>query len=207
MNISEIVFFIIKSIILDSYLNTIKKIKMQSFDLLEILKYVIPSLITLGGVYWIVKLFIDDENARRNQDINKKLLFEQRKVSQPLRLQAYERIIVFLERIHPFSLIQRVYQPNMLVPEFQLELIKNIRIEYEYNLSQQMYINNDAWQMVATAKEETIKLINLFASQMPVETDGIELSKAIFNYYMQTNKEVPVQIAINFVKDDVKNLF
>ena len=88
-----------------------------------------------------------------------------------------------------------------------LELVKTIRLEYEYNLSQQMYINDDAWQMVATAKEETIKIINMFASQMPDETDGIELSKAIFNYYMQTNKEVPVQIAINFVKSDVKTLF
>ncbi len=175
--------------------------------ILEILKFVIPSLITLIGVYFIVKLFIDDENKRRNQELNKTLLYEQRKISQPLRLQAYERIIVFLERIHPFSLIQRVYQPNMLVTEFQLELVKTIRIEYEYNLSQQMYINNDAWQMVATAKEETIKLINLFASQLPDDADGVELSKAIFNYYMQTNKEVPVQIAINFVKDDVKSLF
>ena len=180
---------------------------MDFSDIFELLKYVVPSLVTLGGVYFIIQIFINDENLRRNQEINKKLLFEQRKISQPLRLQAYERIIVFLERIHPFSLLQRVYQPNMLITEFQLELIKTIRSEYEYNLSQQMYINNDAWNMVATAKEEAIKQINLFASQMPDDADGIELSKAIFNYYMQTQKEVPVQIAINFVKDDVKNLF
>ena len=157
---------------------------------LEMLKYIVPSLVTLGGVYLIVQTFINNENERRKQE-----------------LQAYERIIVFLERIHPFSLCQRVYQQNMLLPEFQLELIKTIRIEYEYNLSQQMYINSDAWQMVSTAKEETIKLINSIASQMPDETDGIELSKAIFNYFIQSNKDVPVQIAINFVKDDVKNLF
>lgn len=180
---------------------------MELSDILEMLKYVIPSLISLGGVYLIIKIFLDDENTRRKQEINKSILFEQRKVSQPLRLQAYERIIVFLERIHPFSLLQRVYQPNMLVPELQLELVKTIRMEYEYNLSQQMYINDDAWQMVATAKEETIKIINTFASKMPDDADGMELSKAIFNYYMQTQQEVPVQIAINYVKSDVKNLF
>lgn len=170
---------------------------MELSDILEMLKYVIPSLISLGGVYLIIKIFLDDENTRRKQEINKSILFEQRKVSQPLRLQAYERIIVFLERIHPFSLLQRVYQPNMLVPELQLELVKTIRMEYEYNLSQQMYINDDAWQMVATAKEETIKIINTFASKMPDDADGMELSKAIFNYYMQTQQEVPVQIAYN----------
>ncbi len=180
---------------------------MEFSDILELLKYTIPSLVSLGGVYMIVKTFLDDENSRRNQEINKTLLFEQRKVSLPLRLQAYERIIVFLERIHPFSLLQRVYAPNMLISELQLELVKSIRLEYEYNLSQQMYINDDAWQMVATAKEETIKIINMFASKMPDETDGIELSKAIFNYYMQSEKDVPVQIAINFVKSDVKTLF
>lgn len=180
---------------------------MELTDILEMMKYVVPSLVTLGGIYLVIRTFIDDENKRRNQEINKTLLFEQRKVSLPLRLQAYERIIVFLERIHPFSLLHRVYQPNMLVAELQLELIKTVRMEYEYNLSQQMYINDDAWQMVATAKEETIKIINLFASKMPDETDGIELNKAIFNYYMQSNKEVPVQIAINFVKSDVKTLF
>lgn len=180
---------------------------MELSDILEMMKYVVPSLVMLAGVYMVIRTFIDDENTRRKQEINKTLLFEQRKVSLPLRLQAYERIIVFLERIHPFSLLQRIYQPNMLVTELQLELIKTIRIEYEYNLSQQMYINDDAWQMVATAKEETIKIINSFASKMPDDADGIELSKAIFNYYMQTQQEVPVQIAINFVKSDVKTLF
>ncbi|HMV14054.1 MAG: hypothetical protein IT275_00860 [Chitinophagales bacterium] len=175
--------------------------------ILEILKYTVPSLVVFGGVYSIIKVFIENENKRRNQEINKSLLFEQRKVSLPLRLQAYERILVLLERIHPFSLLTRVYQPNMLVAELQLELIKSIRIEYEYNLSQQMYINDDAWQMVSTAKEETIKVINLFASKLPDDADGIELNKAIFNYYMQSDKDVPVQIAINYVKSDVKKLF
>lgn len=180
---------------------------MDTSGFFDIAKYVLPSLVALAFVYMIVRAFIEDESVRRNQESNRLLIFEQRKVSLPLRLQAYERIIVFLERIHPFSLLQRVYQPNMLVAELQLELIKTIRLEYEYNLSQQMYINDDAWQMVATAKEETIKVINTFASQMPDDTDGIELNKAIFNYYIQSNQEVPVQIAINFVKSDVKKLF
>ncbi len=180
---------------------------MNAADFLEILKYVLPSVVMLGGVYMVIKTFLENESDRRKLEVNKALLFEQRKVSLPIRLQAYERIIVFLERIHPFSLLQRVYVPNMLVAEYQLELIKNVRAEYEYNLSQQMYINNDAWQMVTTAKEETIKVINLFASKMSDDADASELHKAILSYYMQSDKEVPVQIAINFVKDDVKHLF
>lgn len=180
---------------------------MDTSGFFDIVKYVLPSLVALGFVYMIVKAFIDDESVRRNQEAGKKLKYEQHKIALPLRLQAYERIIVFLERIHPFSLLPRVYQPNMLVAELHLELVKSIRAEYEYNLSQQMYINDDAWQMVSTAKEETIKVINLFASKMPDDADGAELNKAIFNYYMQTEQHIPVQLAINFVKKDVKKLF
>ncbi|MEN9449256.1 MAG: hypothetical protein RJA25_2546 [Bacteroidota bacterium] len=175
--------------------------------LLEILKYILPTLVTLAFVYMIIKSFLDNETKRRNLEVQKRIRFEQSKISLPLRLQAYERIIVFLERIHPFSLLPRIYQPNMLVAELQLELIKTIRTEYEYNLSQQIYISRETWQMVNTAKEETIKLINTFASQMPTDAEGAELNKAIFNYYMQTEQPIPVQIAINFVKEDVKNLF
>lgn len=175
--------------------------------ILDILKYTLPSLVALAFVYMIVKEFIKNENTRRNIEANKKIRFEQRKIALPLRLQAYERVIMLLERIHPFSLLPRVYQQNMLIAEYQLELIKSIRSEYEYNLSQQIYISNEAWQMVTTAKEETIKLINTFASKMPSDADGIELNKAVLNYYIQTEQQVPVQIAINFVKEDVKNLF
>ncbi len=178
---------------------------MQEF--LEILKYVIPSVIMMLGVYFIINAFLNDENKRRNYELRKLITNEQRKISLPLRLQAYERSIVFLERINPIALCQRVYQPNMLVPEFQLELIKTVRLEYEYNLSQQMYINADSWQMVTTAKEETLKLINAIASKMPDSADGRELSNAIMRYIMESGKELPVQIAINFVKADVQSLF
>lgn len=176
-------------------------------EILEILKYVLPSAITLLGVYFIIQSFLNDENKRRNHQTRKLITNEQRKISLPLRLQAYERCIVLLERINPISLCQRVYQPNMLVPEFQLELIKTIRLEYEYNLSQQMYLQSESWQMVSLAKEETLKLINAIASKMPDSTDGRELSNAILRYIMESGKEMPVQIAINYLKSDVQSLF
>jgi hypothetical protein len=76
---------------------------MDTSGFFDVVKYVLPSLVALGFVYMIVKAFIDDESIRRNQEAGRELALEQRKVALPLRLQAYERIIVFLERIHPFS--------------------------------------------------------------------------------------------------------
>jgi hypothetical protein len=61
--------------------------------------------------------------------------------------------------------------------------------------------------MVATAKEETLKQINAIASKMPDQANSMELSKAVLEYFMNTDKQMPVQIAINFLKDDVKTLF
>lgn len=179
----------------------------MSTEIWEILKYTLPSAIMLAGVYFIINSFFKEDAAKRNFDLMKLQVSENRKVSLPLRLQAYERVILFLERIHPYSLVQRVREPQMTVSDFHLALMKAIRNEYEYNLSQQMYLSQDSWTMVATAKEETLKQINMIASKLPEGANSIELSKTILEYFMSTDKPMPVHIAINFLKDDVKTLF
>jgi hypothetical protein len=179
----------------------------MSLDFMEILKYTLPSAIMLIGVYFILQSFFKEDAEKRNFELKKIVVAENRKISLPLRLQAYERVILFLERIHPYSLVQRVREPNMNVTDFHLAMMKAIRMEYEYNLSQQMYISPDSWTMVSTAKEETLKQINAIASGMPENANSIELSKAVLEYFMNTDKPMPIQIAVNFLKDDVKTLF
>ena len=176
-------------------------------EFLEILKYTLPATIMLIGVYFMLQSFFKEDAAKRSFELKKITVAESRKISLPLRLQAYERIILFLERIHPYSLVQRVREPNMTVGDFHLAMMKAIRTEYEYNLSQQMYLSSDAWMMVSTAKEETLKQLNAIASKMPESANSIELSKTILEYFMNTDKPVPVQIAVNFIKEDVKTLF
>lgn len=182
-----------------------KKYNMSFF--LEILKYILPSIIMLIGVYLIIVKFFEQNETLKKLELKKLSIQENRKVALPLRLQAYERVILFLERIHPNQLVQRVREPNMTVAALNLELAKAIRIEYEYNLSQQIYLNQDAWVLVERAKDETLKIINSIASNLPKEANGIELSKAIFQYLAESNQEFPTHIAINFIKEDVKNLF
>lgn len=174
---------------------------------LEILKYTLPSAIMLFGMYFIIQAFFDKDNENRNFEIKKLNIQENRKIVLPLRLQAYERAILFLERIHPYHLIQRVRDNEMNVSEFNLMLSKTIRTEFEYNLSQQIYLSNEAWTFINTAKEETLKQINAIASQLPSDASSNVLSKAVFEYFAETNKEFPVQIAINYLKEDVNKLF
>src|SRR6185369_7384282 len=98
-------------------------------DVLDILKYTLPSVITFFTAYTILKLFLSSEREKRELEIRA----AHYKDSLPIRLQAYERLVIFLERITPSSLFQRVNKPGMSALDLQKALIANIRLEFEHN--------------------------------------------------------------------------
>lgn len=170
---------------------------------LEILKYTIPAFIVFLSVFFVMKKFMDNEY--------RKLLFElkrsNQKMTTPIRLQAYERAILFLERIGMDTLVRRVMKPNMSAKQLELELIRAIRSEYEHNLSQQLYISNDGWDGVKVATEEVIKIVHVAATHLKKEqTSAIDLSKVIFAIWGQVEKS-PVRIAIDNLKKEIKQLY
>jgi hypothetical protein len=174
----------------------------------QLLLIFIPSLLMFGIVYYLVSNFLDNDENRRNIELKKIIASESSKVTLPLRLQAYERVLLCLERMHPNNLLHRESPQQITVAEYRERLVKNIRTEFEYNLSQQLYVSAESWRIAQNAKDQTIQLIHQLAMKIPAEASGIELSKLLFNYIFETDPEVfPTQIAINFLKEDVKNLF
>ncbi len=171
-------------------------------DILEILKYIVPALVVFGTSYYLLKNFLDNEY--------KKQLVEARqahqKVITPIRLQAFERLSIFLERIHPASMVTRIHKQNMTARALQSELLQNIRTEFEHNLSQQIYVSNSTWESVRAAKEETIKIINLASAKVSDGATGIDLMKAILDIITQMEK-IPSQIALENLKKEVKHLY
>jgi 16S rRNA C1402 (ribose-2'-O) methylase RsmI len=167
---------------------------------------IILVLIAAGAVfatsYFTIKSFLDNESKKR--------LTELRQANQslvtPIRLQAYERVVLFLERISPNSLVMRVHKNGMSGLLLQSELIKTIRSEYEHNLSQQIYMSNNAWQMVSTAKEEIIKLINIASTKVPETATGLELAQTILSISSQINR-MPTQVAIEYIKKEISQNF
>jgi len=131
---------------------------------------------------------------------------EEQQIILPLRLQAYERVILFLERIAPNNLIMRLNKPEMSSVQLQAALVKVIREEFEYNLSQQLYISSKSWEMVKNAKEETIKLINIASGKIPVTASSGELIKIILDLSLET-ESLPVNIAIDEIKKEVQMIF
>ncbi|MDD3878113.1 MAG: hypothetical protein PHT69_15950 [Bacteroidales bacterium] len=171
-------------------------------EILDILKYVLPSLVVFGTAYFVLKLFL--ENEARNRKIHLKA--ENVKIITPMRLQAYERIILFLERITPSNLIIRTYNQNLSAIELQSKLIQTIREEYEHNLSQQIFISDNAWDLVKSAKEEIVKLINSASVTIDDSSPCNDLNHAIIQKSLEY-KELPNHKAIAYLKREISQVF
>ncbi|QEH41701.1 hypothetical protein [Chitinophaga sp. XS-30] len=128
-----------------------------------------------------------------------------RNVALPLQLQAYERIVLFVERISPQSLISRINQPGFTVLDMQIGMVSNIKSEYDHNVSQQIYVTQQAWEAVKTVKEQTISIINQIALKLPPDAPAIELNKQILELFMQ-QKESPADIAAAIINAEAKRL-
>lgn len=171
--------------------------------LADILKITIPALIVLGAAYFLVKRFLDNEQKRREHELRSST----QAIMTPLKIQAYERIVIFLERINPNSLVVRVNKNNMTARQLHLDLVNTIKSEYEHNLSQQIYISEGSWQFVKTAKEEIIQLINISSSKVSSDSNSSELAIMILNISANLDKKLPCEVAIEFIKKEIARTF
>jgi hypothetical protein len=170
-------------------------------DLLEILKYILPSLVVLAAAYYLLKLFLENEQKKRAIDIK----MAGYKIVTPIRLQAYERLVLFLERISPESLVMRVHKPELSALQLQTTLILNIRDEFEHNLSQQVYVTTQAWELVRNAKEDMIKLVNTAATKLNDNASAMELSQKIFE--LSLGDKMVTRSALEFIKNEIRQIF
>ena len=168
-------------------------------DLFELLKYVVPSLIVLAAAYYLLKLFLDKE-AEKNQV---QLRLDMQKISLPVRMQAYERLVLLLERIEPAGLLVRTNMSGMTAYQLQTALVQSVRSEFEHNLSQQLYVSARAWELVRNAREETIKRINTAAMQLPAEATSADLASLILMNDMDTEHSA-VKAALDLLKSEAR---
>jgi hypothetical protein len=188
--------------------------------LADLLKVLLPASLVLYAMYLTAKSFINKDlqqakmlaetNTQNKQaevlEKQKEIELKNKEITLPIRLQAYERMCLFLERISPTQLIPRVNNPEFTVGLFQAILIQEIRNEYAHNLSQQMYVSNEAWDLVVKAMEEMILLINNSTLDLDEDLPGIELAKQVL--IISRNLGVnPTRDALQFLKDEMRQLF
>jgi len=169
---------------------------------IEFAKLLIPAAAVLYAMYLVVKSFLDKELQRQHLEIRGKSI----ESVLPNRLHAYERICLFLERISPNNLIIRLNKGEYTAREFQYIVVNEIREEYNHNVSQQLYMSEDAWTLVVHAKEDLINTINKAADALGEKATNVDLAKQVLERTMQKEAD-PIQEALKFVKSEIRQTF
>ena len=169
-------------------------------EALVIVVAVVPSLIIAVTAYFIVRYFIENEQKKRILELK----YTAKAQILPMRLQAYERMAMFLERIEPNQLIFRVNNPELTAYQMQTILLATIRSEYEHNLSQQIYISAEVWDAIKNAKERVVNIINLSAGKLPDGAMATDLHTHIFEAVAETS---PTASAMLQLKKEMSLLY
>lgn len=168
----------------------------------DLIKVILPAGLVLWAMYLTVSSFIKKDVVEKELAIKA----ETTKTMLPIRLQAYERMALFLERISPNNLLIRLNGRAENVVEFQQLMLAEIREEFSHNLSQQVYMSDQAWTVVKNAMNETVALINLSARDLAPDSPALELSKRIFEVIMET-KVNPSDEALRVIKQEIRENF
>lgn len=184
--------------------------------LLEFIKYLLPSIILVLLVYLMMKEFtrynlkhmdfLKDEQALMREKFKREGTAEQRKALFNARLQAYERMALFLERINPPNLIPRVLTPGQSGSALLTQLQQAIREEFEHNLSQQIYISDYAWELTKAAKENILQVINKAGAKAEDKANAADLAQSILITGFEKDSD-PVEKAMAYLKKDVREFF
>lgn len=169
-------------------------------QLINLLMFTIPSLVTGGVAYLCFKEHTQDQEERRKFNIIKSLSKE----ALPMRLQAYERLSLLLERISPNKLLLRIAPISSDKQAYEDLLIKSIEQEFEHNLAQQIYVSDDCWSVINASKSATIQLIRQVALSDKIDSAD-KLREAILSEMI--DKQAPSQAGLHFIKQEVSDIW
>jgi hypothetical protein len=164
----------------------------------DILKMTVPALLVFLTAWVLIRNLIKNDQDKRRQE----LILQNSRTVTPIKLQAYERIVLFLERISLESLLVRVNTPGMTALQLHSALLTTIRSEFEHNLSQQIYMSPQAWEVVKNARSNMIKMINSEFEKAKNSDNAMELSKRLLESIMEMDVE-PTRAAIDYLKGEI----
>jgi len=168
----------------------------------EILKFTIPSLIMFWVVQSLFKQFLQGQQQMRLLEIKQ----SQQGATMPLRLQAYERLSLFLERISIPNLVARLRTEGMQSGALRLALMMGIQQEYEHNITQQVYVSEKLWEIISLAKTDTVNVVISVAENVDPKSDANELIQALFRFLEERNQS-PLLTAQAAIKKEAGLLF
>lgn len=165
--------------------------------LLEILQSTVPALIVFLTVYFLLREFFQREYRLRLTDVQRKSA----QTTLPLRLQAYERMAIFTERIALPKLILRIRTESMSAKDLHAALMITIEQEFDHNVAQQIYMSAEMWQLLEMCKNEAIGLLAMAFKEVPEDASGWEFSNAVFKLLGETGQVAQRQCQIGLRKE------
>lgn len=173
---------------------------MNSTNIIEILAYTIPSLITGGVAYFLFNSHFKDQQNTRRWLLQK----DNQKIALPLRLQAYERLTLLMERINPSQLMVRINPISNDKNDYENYVIAQIEQEFDHNIAQQIYVSDKCWAVILTAKNAIVQMVRTAAKNEKV-TNADELRTFVIKELF--DKTSPSNTALAFIKNEVAELW
>jgi hypothetical protein len=173
---------------------------------MEIVLQLALIILPAGAVLMTTIFFLRRETSKEIRNMQIELKKERQNYFLPNRVESYQRAVLFMERIHPSSLVMRLHNPGLPARALQADFLKAIRDEYDHNVAQQLFVSPQGWQMVKNSKEETIKIINIAGNQMTATSTGMDLSAKIFEIVAEVG-QLPTEITVEYLKKELQELF
>lgn len=172
---------------------------MDEINLLQLLSSLLPAAIVGVVAFYFFKMHTTNEEKRRRYLLRR----ENQNTALPIRLQAYERMTLFLERISMGKILLRIKPSNLTKEDYERLLTSTIDQEFEHNLSQQIYMSAKCWNVIKTSKNATIGIIRKTAQKEDIESAD-KLREVILTNLM--DQAAPTDAALDFVKKEVRNI-
>lgn len=166
---------------------------------------IVVAITTIGGLAaYSASLRNVIRQAQRQEE--QRQAIERSKITLPIRLQAYERLALLLERISPESLLLRVDSQGADAKAYEALLLETIRTEWSHNLSQQIYVSHEVWTLVKSARGQVSKLITLSGEKMHPDSPASELSRTLLSALLEMETH-PTALALQGLRDEAQQLF
>lgn len=172
--------------------------KIKSMSTFETVAVVLLAVILLALIWLITEYYGMKSAIQERTGINNETI--------KLRLQAYERLAMLAERIGLQNLISRIPNAGVSAKQMQASLIEAIKTEYEYNISQQVYVSPEAWRAVNNLKEQNIYIVNQLTATLPFQATAMDLNKQVIDYLMSNPKASLHTIVLEVLNFEAKKI-
>ena len=163
-------------------------------------------VLSLLGADFLIVIWLITEFSALKKSLAEKSNNTSNNETIKLQLQAYERLTLLTERISLNSLITRFTNSGLSAKEMKSHLIDAIKSEYEYNITQQVYVSPDAWKAVNNLKEQNIYTINQLAANLPHQANGLDLTKHLVDYLLSNQKSNMNTVVAEILNQEAKKI-